>query len=474
MVASVGAALLMLVRWARPWLGTAAAWVIGLPFLVLGVYLVLLGPAWAAIKITEKALSTHVRIDEIAAVFLFMAVTFTGLRWALAHRRLTASRRVEAILRIALVVPFAVASFSSLTAVLYQRGALTVAGERLPQEHVFDKTAEFYVWHLTNSVPVLNIPENLEWKEPFQVDRLGGLLLVVFTAVVILPLIPAVRLAVASRADAHEEAVFKALRKSGRNWKVRSHPVPTIRHSAIVEELGVAIVVDAIRDVTTEELALRRLKTAGVVLAGTGVDRGGYVFVGDHFGDRARERIEAAFAAREDEIRAGLAREDVIRARLVAWRGGEQPAPLVSVVDGLFGELVAFEDAVVAALEGVAKCRVHRRSAGAFLERDGVRVRVDVARDLGAPSDALGWLKSASSSVEGDEPNSGYLLVAGLAGVRTRRPIERAFGQSELPAKLIVWPKDGPERLVDLADGFLHDVTPKRSETPEQAPAAAS
>jgi hypothetical protein len=337
-------------------LETVLEWAIVAPFLFVAAYIVLVVPAYAALKATEWTISTDVLALEIAAVTALMGLTLAGLRWAFARRRLLEhtpllhwSGRFEPMLRIVTVVAFALASFSALTAVLYSEGALDVR-PALSAEAVMNRAVEFYAWHLADSVPLVDITGNLQWNpRPEFDDRMSGFLIIVFTGVVILPLIPAVRLAAAGRRDSYESAVVTTLRKKRAGWRTRSpRDRNGGRHVAVVEQGAVRILVDVMRGVWTAEPALRRLEDVPRALIEEGVrgalgqnlldrfaanlldqalDHGGYLLVVDAIGDRARDAVERGFGASE------------IPARLVIWRTDE-PDELARVVNELLGELI--------------------------------------------------------------------------------------------------------------------------------------
>ena len=77
---------------------------------------------------------------------------------------------------------------------------------------MLDQALDFYAWHIANTVPLVDIPGNLEWTKPFEFDGpLGGLLVIVFTGFVILPLIQLARLVLAGGELPYDGAVVRAL-----------------------------------------------------------------------------------------------------------------------------------------------------------------------------------------------------------------------------------------------------------------------
>jgi hypothetical protein len=299
-----------------------AVWSYATPFLLFGLMLVVLGPALVAVRITEWTFSTEVLALEIIVVSASMLLTSAGLWWAFAQGGLVARLRLgrfDPFVRASIVAFFAVASFGGLTGLLYLENALQIEGERIREEVIIDEASEFYIWHAVDTVPLLDIPENFQWEKPFEVeDRLGGLLLVVFTGIVILPLIQVVRLIAAGERQPYEEAILKALRRNLRGWKVHRTRGEHGADRAVVEK-EVRILVDVMQGVWTEDAPLRRLRVVPAFRLTHQVD--GYVLVVDVVGERARDRIEAAFSQSE------------LPARLAVWRSDQPAVHLAQVVE---------------------------------------------------------------------------------------------------------------------------------------------
>jgi hypothetical protein len=325
----------------RLWLpGVAAGLLVGL-YLVVGVLWVFVAP----LKLTTWAISTGWLAAEVAVVVLCMVPTLAGLWWAFRSVSVRGGLRREAILRIVTVVGLAIASFSALTAVLYHEGAVTVRGGAVREDNVIDKASEFYVWHVVNSVPLLDIPKNLRWEQPFEFeDRVGGLVLMLFAGAVLLPLIPGIRVAAARPPrDDYEVAVLKVLRKNARGWRVRPPRDRHSQHVAAVESGGTRILVDAVSELPTVEAALGRLHNAPTLLlveAGgparnqdfsfavdEAVEGGAYLLVAGAVDNATRERVEPSF------------RESDIPCRLAVWPSGEPDEELAKVVEDFLGEL---------------------------------------------------------------------------------------------------------------------------------------
>jgi hypothetical protein len=306
------------------WLETVGQWAFATPFLLMGLAFVVLGPAVVAVQLAEWTFSTGLLALEVATVTVLMILTSAGLWWAFAGRRLVERLRFgrfEPILRMTTVAVFAVAGFASLTALLQREGVLALSGEPIREELLIDKTSELYVWHLANTLPLLDIPGNLEWQKPFEFeDRIGGLLLIVFTGIVILPLIPALRLIAAGYRQPYEAAVLKALREELGRRHVRPTRGERGNDRAVVDREG-RILVDVMQDVWTEDAPVRRLNVVPFFQATQTID--GYLLVSDAVGERARDRIESAFAKQD------------FPARLAVWRSDQPAVHLAQAVEWL-------------------------------------------------------------------------------------------------------------------------------------------
>lgn len=84
----------------------------------------------------------------------------------------------------------AVLSFGSLTALLYQHGMASIAGSRVSHDTIMAKSLDFYMWQLVDTIPVLEIPKTARLTPPYTYrDHWTGILVVIFKAFIILPLI---------------------------------------------------------------------------------------------------------------------------------------------------------------------------------------------------------------------------------------------------------------------------------------------
>jgi hypothetical protein len=148
---------------------------------------------------------------EILALIVLAAATGVGVWWAFGTERIQNRRRLgrAAPLGAALAtLGFAVGTFSAATTLLYDYGHLDLSGSRLERiaddpdsaDSIIGISADFYLWHLLDSVPLLDIADTIRWNKPYEYsDSLSGWLLLAFKGFVILPLIQVVRLIFARR-----------------------------------------------------------------------------------------------------------------------------------------------------------------------------------------------------------------------------------------------------------------------------------
>jgi hypothetical protein len=313
------------------WLKTGAMWVVAAPFLLLGLLIVLGLPGALAVRVAEWTFDTGFLALEIAVVAVLMAATVAALWWAFAHggaiSRLHLGR-LEPTIRALAVTVFAVATFSALTALLYVEGALEIRGGPIPDDLVVDEASEVYVWHLVDTVPLLDVTSNLQWEPAFEFeDRLGGLLLVAFKGFVILPVIQVVRLIFAGRRETYPIAVMTAIRRTSKDAQIRESPSGNMM---VVEEHGRLVRVDVMSDVWTEDAPMRRIRE----LAGRDFPEPfAYFLVVDGIADRARDRVEQELG------------EAPFAARLLVWRSDEPSALVREELDRLRTELALREEA---------------------------------------------------------------------------------------------------------------------------------
>jgi hypothetical protein len=318
------------------WLGRIGYWALAAPFALAAATFGLFMPAASAVWVAEWTFSTGILALEVAVVTILMIVTSAGVWFAFSRpqvaKRLRLGRFEPAVWAL-LVAFFAVASFAALTSLLYLEGAIAIS-EPVDRELLIDKTSEVYVWHLFDTVPLLDIPQNLEWQVPFEFeDRIGGLLLILFTGIVILPLIQVVRLIATGSRNPYEDSVVRALGTNARKADVRRLAGRHGSERAVIE--GEArILVDVMQDVSSEDYPLRRLDFALGYQdwrPGGGGARGvdGYLLVVDAVGERARDRIEEAFG------------RSAFPAVLAVWRSDQPRGHLGEAVDRLAAAIEA-------------------------------------------------------------------------------------------------------------------------------------
>jgi hypothetical protein len=289
------------------------------------VGLVLLLPLVGA-GVLSGVFSTEILVLEVLSVAASVALTCFGLWLAFIRGRLREQLsfgRFDPLVLASALAVFAAVSFGALTGLLYLEGGLEISGWN-PEEAVVWQASEFYLWHLADTVPFLDVPTNLQWEQPFEFeDRLGGVLLVIFTGIVILPLVQVARLVVGYR-QPYEDAVVSALSSELPGLMVRRRRARLIGTDTCVDAslIGTDICVDVVREVWTEDALLRRLEH--VREASMFKQRvAGYVLVAAVMGDRARERIEESFA------------QAPFPAMIVVWHTDEPRDYLASIVDGV-------------------------------------------------------------------------------------------------------------------------------------------
>ena len=236
-------------------------------------------------------------------------------------RRDRALRRVgrfEPALRASALAFFAVVSFTSLTALLHEEGLVALTPDPSADE-ALDAAFEFYLWQLANTLPLLDIPGNLDWDRPFEFDdRLGGLLVILFTGFVIFPLIQFARLILGDVDVPFDVAVVRVLRKH-----VGSNRIFVLRDRegygrAIVDE---QVIVDVMVSVWNHDAAVQRLEWLGARAPERRPH--GYLLVVDAVAEAARVRYTLALS--QAPFAAGLA----------VWRADQHAGDLTEAFDAL-------------------------------------------------------------------------------------------------------------------------------------------
>ena len=290
--------------------------ILAAPFVAYGVLL----PAALAIGVTDWAFGTHLLALELLVVVVLMGVT-ARMIWWIAGGDVKAELRFGRFgpaLRATALAGFAAVSFTSLTALLYQRGLIGISPAPA-DDRLLDDTFSFYLWHMANTVPLVDIPGNLGWQKPLQLHGgLGGLLVIGFTGFVIFPLIQLARLVVAGGEAPFEVKVVRALGKHVGDDRISIIGKPDGYGHALVDEW---VAIDVMHDVRNHDAAVQRIQRLGekpIVRRARG-----YLLVVDAVAEGARERIEHACS------------EAPFEAALVVWRADQRPADLTAALDRL-------------------------------------------------------------------------------------------------------------------------------------------
>jgi hypothetical protein len=269
-------------------------------------------------------------VVEIAALIVLAVVTAVGVWWAFGtehvHTRLRFGR-AEPLAATLLVLGLAVGTFAGLTTLLYEHGQLELHGRRVARDStLLGVAADFYIWHLLDSIPLLDIPQTIRWAKPYEYsDSLSGWLLLAFKAFVILPLIQAVRLVLAGLPKSYEQSVLNALLQVLPNARVVVETgIKGYAGAALLQYDQVLVVVHVMRDLRNEDAPTRALDR---VLAQPELRPHGYLLVVDAVADRARDRIEDAFA------------HAPLPALLAVWRSDQPVGDLAETVKPLTMEL---------------------------------------------------------------------------------------------------------------------------------------
>ena len=311
------------IEW-RPWRREdVRRWVFAVPkgialtlFFVYGVLL----PAGAGIVLTDWAFSTRALALELLVVGVLMALTARLIWWSVGAGFASELRfgRFQPALRASALAAFAAVSFTSLTGLLYQQGLVGISPAPA-DDRVFDVTFDFYLWHIANTLPLVDIPANLGWERPFEFEGgLGGLLVIGFTGFVIFPLIQLARAILAGGGTPFDVKVVRALGEHVHDDRIRVERDPEGYGRAVIDDW---VVIDVMPDVRNHDAAVQRLEW----LADQPFVRRarGYLLVVDGIADGARERVERALS------------EAPFEAALAVWRGDQRPADLTDAFDRL-------------------------------------------------------------------------------------------------------------------------------------------
>ena len=286
------------------------------PFVLYGVLL----PAGAGTLATNWAFGTHVLAVELLVVAVLMAVTARVIWWIVGVGFSSQLRfgRFQPAVQASALAGFAAVSFTSLTGLLYEQGLVGISPAP-PHGQLFDVTFDFYLWHIANTLPLVDITGNLGWHKPFEFDGgLGGLLVIAFTGFVIFPLIQLARLILAGGEAPFDTKVVRVLRKHVGDDRISISRDRAGYGRAVIDGW---VVIDVIPDVRNHDAAVQRLAR----LADQPFVRRarGYLLVVDAVAEGARERIERALS------------DAPFEAALAVWRGDQRPADLTAAFDAL-------------------------------------------------------------------------------------------------------------------------------------------
>ena len=297
------------------------------------VVLIAVGVAIAA---TTWAFDTGSLALETVVAVVLMALTFAELFWSFAYggtRRLLEFGRFGPTVRATTLAFFAAVSFTSLTALLHDQGILGVTPEPAHDELLGD-TFAFYVWQLAHTVPLLDITGNLHWHKPFEFDdRLGGLLVILFTGFVIYPLIQLARLILARGDVPFHVNVQRALSNHVDRRRIF---FPRQREGYLCAIVDQTVIIDVIPTIWNHDAVLQRLEGLGDSPAARPYP--GYLVVVDAIAEAARERIELALS------------QGPFKASLVVWRPDRPAEELIAALDALQKRINAPQERVEVAL----------------------------------------------------------------------------------------------------------------------------
>jgi hypothetical protein len=162
----------------------------------------------------------------VMAVSLAVSVGLVWSRFTPAGRRLLDdSRKADwsgTFVAAVFLGVVATAGFTVLSTQLYLHGVGTIKGGELHDTALVDAAYSYYLWHLADAVPLLKVPQTLNWKlsHPFT-DSTQGSLVLIYKTVVVLPLLFAVtKVVVAWTSDPPPPAGTKGYRGRPRpNWR---------------------------------------------------------------------------------------------------------------------------------------------------------------------------------------------------------------------------------------------------------------
>jgi hypothetical protein len=122
--------------------------------------------------------------------FMLAATLIAILGWVYWEKRLNAKKHEPYVVALAAsvaVIGVCTEASSGLTAVLWQEGHIASTRGAAPSLWAVE---QYYLWHLADAVPLVEVPQTVRWPEPQGFDDHGsGVLLLLFKVMVIIPLV---------------------------------------------------------------------------------------------------------------------------------------------------------------------------------------------------------------------------------------------------------------------------------------------
>lgn len=187
---------LVLLNTRFPRLGAFAGRLFGAYWRFTFWFAVALAPALGARLLSDLVAGASLGV-ALAVLLIWVAVYLLLVLQVSSERRRkvfwTRARRLDRVTPF--VYTFSVAFvaiilFATLAFILSDRGAIEfAAGSRIAEP---SNAADFFLWHLLDSIPALDVNETLRWEQPLSYTDGGvGALLLAFKLVVIVPIVAA-------------------------------------------------------------------------------------------------------------------------------------------------------------------------------------------------------------------------------------------------------------------------------------------
>jgi hypothetical protein len=131
-----------------------------------------------------------VAMTGVAVITIAWLAFAAGLVWVYWRSRPGAHPAKPFVLALAVstvAVGVSVEAFAGATTLLWQHDLIAGAPGVTPG---LWRTEQYYLWHLVDSIPLLDIPDGASWRQPpLSANRLGGALLLAFKLLLVVPLI---------------------------------------------------------------------------------------------------------------------------------------------------------------------------------------------------------------------------------------------------------------------------------------------